>query len=522
MEQKHKMGIGFGFRGWLLILFQAIAYVLYQASTNYPLNILNGVFDNFAGGTPGSGQQLLSTIYMVAAIVGIIIQLLLANKIGKAKSIKAICLVLGAVSLVLLFLMMVINPVTSTLPWLIIYGVINVTSVIYATFAIGILIGQWFPTRKGTVMGIATFAFPIANILVGMFAGSVFGKLYGALGGAVGEALGKASAMGDGASLGILGPIMGMIEGGDMGGALTALIGVDPAAATDTVRAASGAVVGAAGGSVFSAFLPFFIVFVVGWLIGLIFIKDYPEQCGAFRDNDKDMTPEVAKAMMEAEIENKKTTVWKLGHTLACRDFWLITIPLGCLLMFSVGTMTQSEPIIAQVGLDFQSTMTLVGIFGLVGSYLLGILDTRLGTRKSVIIALCVMVIAGILGFVSSPANPGLLRAAMICLAIFMGASSNYTVSAAAQYWRREDFSSVFACVNPIANVLASSGPFVVAKLMYAGSLGYRAIFLATGIAGVVCIILAALFKPSHVKETDDKYRLAAGKPLDDALVGRK
>ena len=513
MEQKHKMGIGYGFRGWLLILFQAIAFVLYQASTNYPLNILNGLFDGFAGGVEGSGQQLLSTIYMVAAIIAIIIQLILANKIGKAKSIKAICLVLGAVSLVLLLLMMLINPLKSTVLWLVIYGLINITSVVYATFAVGILIGQWFPTRKGTVMGIATFAFPIANMLVGPFANTAFGGI----GGGIGGTLGGAMATADGATQGILGPILGMLEGQNIPGAIQGLL-----QAPDSVKPITDAAIGAVGGAVFKAFLPFFIVFVVGWLIGLIFISDYPEQVGAFRDNDKEMSPEVAKAMMEAEIENKKTTVWKLGHTLACRDFWFITIPLGCLLMFSVGTMTQSEPIIRQVGLNFDTTMMLVGIFGLIGSYVLGILDTRLGTRKSVIIALCVMVIAGILGFVSSPDNPGLLRAAMICLAIFMGASSNYTVSAAAQYWRREDFSSVFAVVNPIANILASSGPFVVAKLMYAGSLGYRAIFLVTGIVAVVCIILGALFKPSHVKEVDDKYRAAAGKPLDDALVGRK
>lgn len=457
MEQTHKKTIGYGFRGWLLILFQAIAFVMYQASTNYPLNILNGLFDGFAGGE-GQGMQLLSMIYTIAAIVGIICQLILSNSIGKAKSVKRIALTLGAVSIILLFLMMVISPFTAPVPWLICYGIVNVTSVMYATFAVGVLIGQWFPTRKGTVMGIATFAFPIANGLVGLFAASVF-KFNPAIGAVVPD--------------------------------------------------------------IFGAFLPFFIVFVVGWLIGLIFITDYPEQCGAYRDNDKNMTPEVAKAIMEQEIENKKTTVWKLGHTLKCRDFWLITLPMGFLLMFSVGTMTLTEPITAQVGLDFQKTMLLVMIFGLIGSYILGILDTRLGTKKSIIIALCIMVIAGILGFVSSPANPGLLRAALICLALFMGASSNYTVSAAAQYWRREDFPTVFAAVNPIANILASSGPFVIARLM-GTKMGYNAIFLATAIVAVVCIVLAALFSAKHVKETDDKYRAAAGKPLDDALVGRK
>ena len=130
------------------------------------------------------------------------------------------------------------------------------------------------------------------------------------------------------------------------------------------------------------------------------------------------------------------------------------------------------------------------------------------------------MAIAGILGMFSSPEKPALLVAALICLALFMGASSNYTVSLAAQYWRREDFSTVFAAVNPIANIINAFGPMVVAMIMIA--LGYNHIFTMTLILGVISIILLLLVKPSHIKEKDDKFRQAAGKPLDDALVGRK
>ena len=37
-----------------------------------------------------------------------------------------------------------------------------------------------------------------------------------------------------------------------------------------------------------------------------------------------------------------------------------------------------------------------------------------------------------------------------------------------------------------------------------------------------LALVLVLCFKPTKVKEADDKYRVAAGKPLDDALVGRK
>lgn len=38
----------------------------------------------------------------------------------------------------------------------------------------------------------------------------------------------------------------------------------------------------------------------------------------------------------------------------------------------------------------------------------------------------------------------------------------------------------------------------------------------------VMMLVMMLLFSGKHVKAVDDKYREAAGKPLDDALVGRK
>lgn len=442
MGQKKK-SINFGFRGWMLIIYQAIAFVTYQVFTNYPLNILADMY---------GGAQVLSKVYSICAICGIIVQLVLAGFIFKIKNIKMFGSILGAITLLLGLGIMVLpaGPV-----WMVCYAAENVISVLYATFSIGILVGQWFPTRKGTIMGIATFAFPIANGLIGPFATRVFSRGFP---------------------------------------------------------------------DVKGAFLPFMIIFVIGWLIGIIFIKDYPEQCGAYRDNDKSLTPEVAQAIMMKEIEDKKTSVWTLKHTLTCRDFWFITIPCGLLLMFSVGMMTQTSAIIG----NFESELSFVGgytgvmmlimVFGCIGSFILGVFDTKFGTKKAIVVSVVIMIIAGILGMIPNAIS---LLFSMICLALFMGAASNFGVSVAAQYWRREDFSRIFAASSPIGSVISSSGPMFIAMLLYS-RWGYQSIFAVTVVAGVVSLILLLLFSASHVKKVDDKYRTAAGKELDDALVGRK
>ena len=194
-----KKSLGYGFRGWMLILYQAIAYVCFQCFTQYPLNILSDFY---------GGAQLVSKIYSICAIVGILVQVVLVGLIAKMKNIKRFGAVLGIVSLAFGFVIMTATPGPV---WYGASAVMTIVAGLSSTLAIGLLIGQWFPTRKGTVMGIATLAFPIANGLLGPFATSVFAPV------------GMAQAMGQ----------------------QPVIFGV--------------------GGAVFNAFLPFFIVCVVGW-----------------------------------------------------------------------------------------------------------------------------------------------------------------------------------------------------------------------------------------------------------------
>lgn len=440
---KTKLGINFGFRGWMLLIFEITAFLVFQAFGNFPMNMLGDLY---------GGAEKISPIYTIASLVGIVIQLILAGFVGKMKSVKPMVMGFGLATLVAAF---AVAALPAGPAWMAAYFLVNVLSNIYGMFGIGIIIGQWFPTRKGVFMGIATFAFPVCNGLMGPFAGIVFNEAY--------------------------------------------------MAANHRPNVLGG-------------FLPFLIVGIVGWLIGLIFIKDYPEQVGCFRDNDKSFTKEKADAMLAAEIEAKKTTVWKLGNTLKCGSFWLITIPMGTLLACSVGAMTQTTQIFAANGLadKFEMLMGMVMIFALIGSYVLGLIDGKFGTKTAITVSVIVMLLAGVFGTIGGT----LMIPGIILLAIFMGAASNFTVSGAAQYWRREDFSTVFGYVNPIANIIQCAGPMMFAMLI--AMVNVKAPFIVTIVISVISLILVLCFKPANVKACDDKYRAAAGKPLDDALVGRK
>ena len=437
-----KQSIGLGTRGWLLLVHQFLAFVVFMVFTNYPMNILSDAMPDVYG-----DAQTISMIYTLSMLAGMAIQLVLSQFVGRVKSVKwlnhgfGIITLLGALG---------VSTIPGGTAWTVCYIILCIFSGLYAMFSLGILVGQWFPRRKGTVMGVATLAFPIGNGLIGLFAGALFSKGYP---------------------------------------------------------------------DVTGAFLPFLIAGVIGLVIGIIFVTDYPEQCGAFRDNDRSFTPEMAKAMMLEEIENKKTSVWKIGATLASSQFWLITLPMGALLMCSVGMMAQTSAIIgAYPDLPFAGVMGAVMIFACLGSYLLGLMDTKFGTKMAVLVSSAIMGLSGVFGAIGGAVPTAI---SIVLLAIFMGAGSNFTVSASAQYWRREDFPSVFGVVNPVANILQCAGPIMVAATIGMMPMN-RMPFILVGVIGAVSVVLAMLFNPAKVKETDDRYRKAAGKPLDNVLAGRR
>ena len=467
MQQKKRLG--FGARGWILMIYQFLAYIAFVCFTNWPMNALGNYYD------PVNGTQGVAKIYTTAAIIGVVFQVIISPFIGKIKSIYRVSIVMGVISVVAAFGVMMCNPGTL---WNISYFVACLVVIVWSTFIIGILIGQWFPRRKGTVMGLVTCAFPVGNALMGIF-----------LGDAIGMSIGMS------------------MEGAPME-----------------------AMIAAIGPIARRAYLPFFVLVCVGLVLAIVLLKDFPEMVGAYRDNDKSMTPEKAKAMMEFEIENRRTSVWGLRNTLACPDFWLMAIPMGFMLMGSVGMMTQTTNIFTSVGIDptsaqFDMVLMVNSVIAIIGSWLLGVLDTKIGARKSMIIALVTMVLSGVIGAIGGKVG---VVAGMWMLGIFMGASSNYTVSGSVQYWRIEDFPTVFGKVNPLANLMNNLAPVVISSLMFMnaakthGQPETAPCFIFLAIAGVVSLVMMLLFKPARVKKYDDKYRAKAGKPLDDVLVGRK
>lgn len=391
---------------------------------------------------------LISTIYTVASVVAIVLQFAFGKYVANSGHLKGISILLLALAALSTVGMATLH--ASEVVWLIMWGLAVFTSIVGATFVVSTMVGQWFPRRKGTVMGIATLAFPVINgIVMNVF----------------------------------------------------------------------GAMLGASGGNQLLCWLPWIAMDVIGILICIFFLKEYPEQCGAYPDNDKSITPEMSKKMLEEQMEAKKRSVWNIKNTFKTPGFWLTTIPIGVLLLGSVGAMTQVMPLLSQfdgfiiggVAPTAKGTLALLlfAAIGAAGSWIIGLLDSKFGTKKAILLSCALMCISSVL---CAFGTATLFLIGFGFLQLFLGAASNFTVSVAAQYWRREDFPSAYSFINPLANLICAFGPFLIV-ILRAATGSYTLVWIVMAALGLISVIFMLIFKPASMIARDKKYRVEAGLP---------
>lgn len=479
--------IGFGARGWMLMIYQILAYAGYTAFTNFPQNILN----SFYGGT-----TKLTLMNLIGSAIGYLITyFIVAPRIGKIKSVKRTGLLIGVVALIFCALICIVPPSKAAL-WRVVFVCVLVVTQMWGCFFVTLLIGNWFPRRKGTVMGIVTMAFPIVTgICLGIFASLFFGDFEAQVGAKVGELMASGAFQDPGVAAGVA---------------------VDKVVTSKAVM----------------LFAPYWIIMVVGMLICVFFLKDFPEQCGAYRDNDRTFTPEMANQMLVKELELRQKSVWKRSKIWGCKDWWLQAIPTSILLSAAMAFMVQIMPVLQEheaelsvlaipsfslMATGYSAVLFGLAIFACFGSWLLGVIDTKKGVRTAVLITSILMFISGILGLVE---NVWCTVASTWLLGLFMGASSNFGLSSIVRYWRHEDFPAVYSGAPPLGTVIGAAMPFVVASIATSFG-GYKYAFGFVAILAIVCIICNRAFDPRGIIAYDNKLREAAGLPIDDELEQR-
>lgn len=431
--KKGSISLNFGLRGWLVIIYCFLSFVIGGAFLGvWQITITQNA------ALYGWNATVLFSLTNVAGVLMCLIELWISRMLMKA---KVSCARLGIGMFVIYVIAAVLMKVFSTnmLIFSLMFIVGYITTNGQSMMVNGVLVGNWWPRRRGMVIGITTIGVPL---------GSAFGN--------------------------------GLYK------VFVSMVGQDN---VFFIYAAAGAVV---------------------VLIGLLFIRDFPEQVGAYPDNDKTLDREKMQKEFEAmRKEQEKNNPWNFKTLLTTPQVWLIIL-MGLVTFNANGIfMMQSMNRLVVFGpLELEQAMFLMMISSFVaiaGSPLIGIVDSKLGTKNAGI-TICVMALVSTL--LQIPGNYMAMLIGMVIFGVVMGGASNIVVSLASDAFDRESSSRAFSLVQPVMHLITMGINEIYLVLVSRFFHNYVPIYVIYSILLVVCIVVFGLkYDPSKIQEKDAKLR---------------
>lgn len=243
------------------------------------------------------------------------------------------------------------------------------------------------------------------------------------------------------------------------------------------------------------------ISFAVGFII-LFFAKDFPEEKGAYPDNNRDFDFEEAAKEHQANLEYLKTSKWTIKKCLTTGRMWILWVAVGIGGFLSMGIMSNFVGKFMLVnGYQMPQILGMLAIAGIVaipGSMFVGFLDVKLGTKKAGLIVNILAFLAIL--FNLTPAAP-LHYISLPILGVMLGGSSNLMVSCTEAIWGRYDFRAAFRVIQPLNAIMTGVGITVVGVIGNGTAAGYLHAYQFMLVLAAVAILFMAILKVEPIDQ---------------------
>ena len=356
--------------GWGTILYCLLMFFFYVGMINDGTNVLAPTAAANIGVEPGTVIQMNGYAGMIA-VLGFILVGQINKKVG-ARLTSGVCTIISGIAYI------ICGNATSLAVYTIAM-VICATGMMSAGYvAGGTLVANWFPKKKGIVMGYTTMGHNLAS------------AFYVAI--------------------------------------LTGLVAVL--------------------GSINTASIPIGACAIVLGIAGIILIRNTPQERGMNPDNVSD---EVYRTEYFTSEEESDWTTGKLLHT---KETWLTAIYTGLFQICSVGVMSQ---LVTRNIRDFGMSesgaltlMTVVALIGVFGSWLIGVIDTKIGTKRTMQMFGIWYAVALVINVAAGGKTNALFYLSIFMIGMGIGGSANFTTSLPTSVFGRQGFDRVNSVVFPI------------------------------------------------------------------------
>lgn len=403
--------------GWGTILYCLLMFFLYVGMINDGTNVLAPAAAANCGVEPGTIITMNGYAGMIA-VIGFIIAGQINKKIGPRLT-SAICLIISGVTYI------GCGNATSVMLYTVCMTLCATGMMSAGYVAGGTLVANWFPKKKGIVMGYTTMGHNFAS------------AFYVAI--------------------------------------MTGLI-----ATMGSMNKAS--------------WLPGVAAIILG-IVGFIFMRNTPQERGINPDNVSD---EVYASEYDTAEDDSDWTTIKLLKT---KETWFAAIFTGLFQICSVGVMQQ---LVTRNIRDFGMTqgaaltlMTIVALIGVFGSWIIGVIDQKIGTKKTMQF-FGIWYAAALVINVLAKGQVGLLfYLSILMIGMDIGGSANFTTSLPTSIFGRQGFDKVNSVVFPIQGFV-TAWCFVVNGIVtnVIGNLSVAYIIFAVGAVIVsVCVTFVDEYK---------------------------
>ena len=411
----------FGRHGWTVAIYQVIWFFFMTGMTVDGLNVIVPQIAAFRGWNPDAVLSISSPASIIALFLVMVFGSL-ARKFGLKRTTVVTMIAAGVVTIA--------YGNAPSIPVYAVCLVLMVTLINAFSLVLGLSIcTNWFPTKKGVVMGFTTIGMNLASALISQILNQLSAHF----------------------NIAIAISIMGGV------------------------------------------------IILVGILTQL-FIKETPEEAGCYPDND----PYVAEMLKQ---QGEQCGVSEITYLDALKNpkTWIFGVAYGFFGLATVGIMSQLVGFFQTTkGYDFQAALnvvTIAAVIGIVGSVLWGVVDQKIGTKKTSVL-FGIWYCIGILLLLSS--NTAIMVAGIVMLGAGIGGNGNFPPSMAALIYGRKDFPICYSVMNTIVGVVRSLsfGVLAVLRMISDGYTLPYVVFAIIALAGGLMIIFVNVVPVVDVDNT--------------------
>lgn len=250
--------------------------------------------------------------------------------------------------------------------------------------------------------------------------------------------------------------------------------------------------------SMFTCIAVFVLVFGI---VSIFWCKNTPEEVGCAPDND----PLSAEEIMASQAAAKAyKSPWTMKRLLKTPQTWLIGIGMGLLWMVTVAIVSQLVARLMSAGYERNaavSMLSVMGFFGIFGSYIWGYIDLKIGTKKATYAYAAWYAIALLL--LIFMANTATIYLGVFMVGISVGGICNLIPSMIGSVFGRYDFAAASRFISAVTKgICACAYLYNARSLALTGSLtaGYIGLIVICAIAALLVAGIKPLTKPDSAQ----------------------